>query len=80
MKKMLFTLFSISLLLHTTLVFAELTEAQKAEQRKQQQAAQRAYQASADTHNEVSRKAGTYKEGAEIIRDSVKEVGEHAVR
>ena len=51
-----------------------LTDAQRAEQRRQQQAAQRAYQESANTYNEVSTTASTYKEGAEIVRDSVKQV------
>ncbi|NQT33072.1 MAG: hypothetical protein HQ594_05310 [Candidatus Omnitrophica bacterium] len=72
MKKII-TLFIIAVLLVSTTAFA-LTEAQRAEQRRQQQAAQRAYQASADTHNEVATQAGTYKEGAEIVKDSVQAV------
>ena len=50
-----------------------LTEAQRAEQKRQQQSAQRAYQASANTYNGVSRQAETYKGGAEAVRDTVAE-------
>ena len=64
----------IGVLFFASSAMAYLTEEQRAEQRRQQQAAQRAYQASSNTYNEVSRKAGIYKEGAEITRDAVKQV------
>ena len=71
MKKLTIILILAAVAFYATSAFA-LNEQQRAEQRRQQQAAQRAYQESARTHNEVSRKAEVYKEGAEIVRDTVK--------
>ena len=72
MKKITYILILIAFTLYASHAFS-LTAAQRAEQRRQQRAAQRAYQASANTYDEVSRTASTYKEGAEIVRDTVKQ-------
>jgi len=73
MKKLITIIILCAIVFYAVNALA-LTDAQRAEQRRQQQAAQRAYQASGNTYNEVSTTAGTYKEGAEIVRDSVKQV------
>jgi len=57
------------MMLSSTVAFGALTEAQKAEQRKQQAAAQRAYEASASTYDEVAREATQAKKVAENVRD-----------
>jgi cell division protein FtsB len=72
MKKLTIILVLVVFVFYTTAAFA-LTDAQRTEQRRQQQSAQRAYQASASTYDDVSRQAGTYKQGAEIIRDTAAE-------
>ena len=79
MKKLTTVLILVVFVFYTTSAFA-LTAEQRAEQRRQQRAAQRAYESSARTYNNTARQAGTYKEGAEIIRDTVKEAGHTATR
>jgi hypothetical protein len=54
MKKIII-LFTVSIMVFSSAsAFGELTDAQKAEQRRQQQAAQSAYEASASAYNEVA--------------------------
>ena len=79
MKKLTIILILGVFAFYATSAFA-LTAAQRAEQRRQQQAAQRAYQASARTHNEVADRAEIYKEGAEFIRDNAKKGARSVLR
>ncbi|MBL7157057.1 MAG: hypothetical protein ISS92_02715 [Candidatus Omnitrophica bacterium] len=80
MKKLISGLVFLAVFFFTVTAFAELTEAQKTEQRRQQEAAKRAYQASARQHNEVADQAEVYKEGAEFIRDTAKKGAKAATR
>ena len=69
MKKLVVVVLVMAVVFSATAAFA-LTDAQRAEQKRQQQAAQRAYQASADTYNDVARQAEVYHEGATTVRDA----------
>ena len=80
MKKLISVFIFLAAFLFTVAALAELTDAQKAEQRRQQQAAKRAYEASARTHEEVARQAEVYKEGAEFVRDTAKTGAKAATR
>ncbi|MGB2599718.1 MAG: hypothetical protein WBB86_01050 [Candidatus Omnitrophota bacterium] len=79
MKKLTTLLILTALVFYAASAFA-LTDRQRAEQRRQQQAAKRAYEASSRAHNEVADRAETYKEGAEFIRDNVKKGARAAIR
>lgn len=79
MKKVIILLLIFSFAISAAAI-AELTPEQRAEQRRQLEAAQRAYEASANTYEETSTQAGIYKEGFEIIRDTVQETAETVVR